>query len=47
MGLASMLSITAFLGLVGEGARPNASFIALLAAFVAAPLIAWYTQCHY
>lgn len=47
MGLASLLSIAAFLGLFGDGARPYASFIALLAAFVAAPLIAWYTQGRY
>ena len=44
MGLASLLSVAAFLGLLGTTLQPYASFIALLAAFIAAPLIAWYTK---
>jgi signal transduction histidine kinase/purine-cytosine permease-like protein/ActR/RegA family two-component response regulator len=47
MGIASALSITAFTGLLGPTLRPYASFIALLAAFVAAPLIAWATGGRY
>ncbi len=47
MGLASLLSIATFLGLFGDSARPYASFIALIAAFVAAPLIAWVTKGRY
>ena len=47
MGIASLLSIAAFTGLFGPRLQPYASFIALLAAFVAAPLIAWLTGGHY
>ena len=47
MGLASLLSIAAFLGLFGASARPYASFIALFSAFIAAPLIAWLTDGRY
>jgi len=47
MGIASALSIAAFTGLLGPALRPYASFIALLAAFVAAPLIAWATSGRY
>ena len=47
MGLASLLSIAAFVGLLGEALRPYASFVALGAAFVAAPLIAWATGGRY
>ncbi len=47
MGIASLLSIAAFSGLLGPSVQPYASFIALLAAFVAAPLIAWATGGRY
>jgi signal transduction histidine kinase/CheY-like chemotaxis protein len=47
MGIASLLSIAAFSGLFGPVVQPYASFIALLAAFVAAPLIAWLTGGRY
>ncbi|MEO8411977.1 MAG: hybrid sensor histidine kinase/response regulator, partial [Propionivibrio sp.] len=47
MSIASLLSIAAFTGLLGADLRPYASFIALLAAFVAAPLIAWATGGRY
>jgi signal transduction histidine kinase/purine-cytosine permease-like protein/ActR/RegA family two-component response regulator len=47
MGIASLLSVAAFSGLFGPGVQPYASFIALLAAFVAAPLIAWLTGGRY
>lgn len=47
MGIASLLSIAAFSGQLGADVQPYASFIALLAAFVAAPLIAWLTGGHY
>ncbi|MDR2113207.1 MAG: response regulator [Candidatus Accumulibacter sp.] len=47
MSIASALSIAAFTGLFGAGAQPYASFIALLAAFAASPLIAWWTDGRY
>ncbi|MDR0576018.1 MAG: response regulator [Candidatus Accumulibacter sp.] len=47
MGIASALSIAAFTGVFGPAAQPCASFIALLAAFVASPLIAWRTGGRY
>ncbi len=47
MGIASLLSIAAFTGVLGPAVQPYASFIALLAAFVAAPLIAWLTGGRY
>jgi signal transduction histidine kinase/purine-cytosine permease-like protein/ActR/RegA family two-component response regulator len=47
MGLASLLSIAAFSGLLGASVQPYASFIALLTAFAAAPLIAWITGGRY
>jgi signal transduction histidine kinase/CheY-like chemotaxis protein/purine-cytosine permease-like protein len=47
MGLASVLSITAHLGLLGELAQAFSALIALITAFVAAPLIAWATQGRY
>ncbi|SBT06516.1 Response regulator receiver:ATP-binding region, ATPase-like:Histidine kinase A, N-terminal [Candidatus Propionivibrio aalborgensis] len=47
MCLASLLSIAAFSGLLGPDVQPYASFIALSAAFVAAPLIAWITGGRY
>ena len=47
MGIASALSILAFSGMFGDAARPYASFIALATAFVASPLIAWWTGGRY
>jgi signal transduction histidine kinase/FixJ family two-component response regulator len=47
MGLASALSIMAHLGLMGELAEAFSALIALVTAFVSAPLIAWATQGRY
>lgn len=47
MALASILSITAHLGLFGELAQAFSALIALGTAFVTAPLIAWATQGKY
>ena len=47
MGLASVLSIAAYLGLMGQMAQAFSALIALVTAFVTAPLIAWYTQGKY
>ena len=47
MSIASLLSIAAFAGVLGAALQPYASFIALLAAFVCAPLIAWATGGRY
>ncbi|MDB5845456.1 MAG: integral rane sensor hybrid histidine kinase [Polaromonas sp.] len=47
MALASLLSITAHLGLYGELARAFSAVIAMTTAFVAAPLIAWATKGRY
>jgi signal transduction histidine kinase/DNA-binding response OmpR family regulator/purine-cytosine permease-like protein len=47
MGLASLLSITAHLGLYGEAAQAYSAAIALVTAFVASPLIAWLTRGRY
>ncbi|MBU0587692.1 MAG: response regulator [Gammaproteobacteria bacterium] len=47
MALASVLSITAHLGLFGELAQAFSALIALGTAFVASPLIAWATQGKY
>ena len=47
MGLASALSITAYLGLFGPLAQAFSAVIALGTAFVTAPLIAWATQGRY
>ena len=47
MSIASLLSIAAFSGLLGSALRPYAPFIALSAAFVTAPLIAWLTDGRY
>ena len=44
MGFASLLSVAVFLGLFGAGWQPYASFVALGAAFVSAPVLAWWTQ---
>ena len=47
MGLASALSITAHLGLMGATAEAFSAVIAMLTALIAAPLIAWATQGRY
>ncbi len=47
MGLASALSIAAYLGFFGAMAQAFSALIALVTAFVAAPLIAWYTKGKY
>ena len=47
MALASLLSVTAHLGLYGEMARAFSAVIAMATAFVAAPLIAWATKGRY
>ncbi|HUG25822.1 MAG TPA: ATP-binding protein [Albitalea sp.] len=47
MGLASVLSITAYLGLMGPMAQAFSALIALATALVASPLIAWYTKGKY
>ena len=47
MTLASLLSISAFLGAFGEEAQAFSAFIALITALVSSPLIAWYTRGKY
>jgi signal transduction histidine kinase/CheY-like chemotaxis protein/purine-cytosine permease-like protein len=47
MGLASALSMAAWLGAFGPMAQAFSAVIAMVAAFVAAPLIAWATQGRY
>jgi len=47
MALASVLSITAHLGLYGEMAQAFSAVIAMGTAFVTAPLIAWATKGRY
>jgi len=47
MGLASLLSISAFLGLFGSELQAFSSFIAMITAFVMSPLIAWFTKGKY
>jgi len=47
MGLASVLSVAAHLGMFGELAQAFSALIALGTAFVTAPLIAWATQGKY
>ena len=47
MGAASVLSIAAYLGLLGPSAQAFSALIALVTAFVAAPLIAWVTKGKY
>jgi purine-cytosine permease-like protein len=43
MGIASVLSVSAYLGVFGADAQAFSALIALVAAFVTAPLIAWAT----
>ena len=47
MGAASVLSIAAYLGVLGPMAQAFSALIALVTAFVAAPLIAWATKGTY
>ncbi|MGV8990666.1 MAG: ATP-binding protein [Thiobacillus sp.] len=47
MGIASVLSVAAYVGLFGETVQPFATFIALGAALVCSPLIAWLTGGRY
>ena len=47
MGIASLLSIAAFFGLFGAAVQPFASFIAIISALIASPLIAWLTGGRY
>ncbi|MDF1484699.1 ATP-binding protein [Ramlibacter sp. H39-3-26] len=47
MALASLLSVTAHLGLYGATAQAFSALIALGTAFVASPLIAWWTRGRY
>ncbi len=47
MGIASLLSVAAYLGLFGAAVQPWATFIALGAAMLSSPLIAWATGGRY
>ncbi|WP_428825169.1 ATP-binding protein [Azonexus sp. IMCC34842] len=47
MGIASLLSIAAFVGLLGPDIQPFASFVALGSALLVSPLIAWATGGRY
>ena len=47
MGIASVLSVAAYLGAFGPMAQAFSALIALVAAFVCAPLIAWATKGRY
>jgi len=47
MALASLLSVTAHLGLYGELAQAFSAVIAMTTAFAAAPVIAWATKGRY
>ena len=47
MTIATVVSISAFYGLFGPTAKALAPFVALLVAFVTAPLIAWATDGKY
>ena len=47
MGIASLLSIATFIGLFGSTLQPYASFVALGAALLISPLIAWATGGRY
>jgi signal transduction histidine kinase/DNA-binding NarL/FixJ family response regulator len=47
MGIASLLSIVAYLGVLGPMAQAFSALIALVTAFVASPLIAWRTKGRY
>ena len=47
MAIASALSVGTFVGLFGEALQPYAPFVALVAAFLVSPLIAWGTGGRY
>jgi signal transduction histidine kinase len=47
MGIASVVSISAYLGALGPLAQAFSALIALVTAFVASPLIAWRTKGRY
>ncbi|MEP7102821.1 MAG: ATP-binding protein, partial [Burkholderiales bacterium] len=47
MGVASLLSIVAYLGALGAFAQAFSALIALVTALVVSPLIAWWTQGRY
>ncbi len=47
MGIASLLSVAAYLGLFGTAVQPWATFIALGVALLSSPLIAWATGGRY
>ena len=47
MGVASLLSITAYLGVFGPMAQAFSALIALVSALIASPLIAWWTEGRY
>jgi signal transduction histidine kinase/purine-cytosine permease-like protein/DNA-binding NarL/FixJ family response regulator len=47
MGLASALSITAHMGLMGDTAQAFSAVIAMVTALIASPLIAWATKGRY
>jgi signal transduction histidine kinase/CheY-like chemotaxis protein len=47
MGIASLLSVAAYVGLFGRSLQPWATFIALGAALLISPLIAWITGGRY
>jgi signal transduction histidine kinase/CheY-like chemotaxis protein/purine-cytosine permease-like protein len=47
MGIASLLSVAAFMGVFGPLAQAFSAVIAMVTAFVAAPLIAWLTGGRY
>jgi signal transduction histidine kinase/DNA-binding NarL/FixJ family response regulator len=47
MGIASLLSVAAYVGLFGVAVQPWATFIAIGAAMIASPLIAWATGGRY
>ena len=47
MGIASVLSISAYTGFMGPWAESFSAIIALVAAMVAAPVIAWMTRGRY
>ncbi|MBS1129669.1 MAG: Response regulator receiver:ATP-binding region, ATPase-like:Histidine kinase N-terminal [Proteobacteria bacterium] len=47
MAIASALSICTFVGVFGDALQPCAPFVALAAAFIVSPLIAWITHGRY
>lgn len=47
MLIASVLSVSTFVGLFGQGIQPFAPFVAMGVAMLVSPLIAWWTQGRY